>query len=178
MILKWFVKIFVALNANTNPAQIAGAAAAAFLVALLPAGNLVGFLILVVFFFIKINNVFLCILMPVFMSFTHVFDGILNTIGYAVLSIPQFENFFTGLNNFPLVPFTSFNNTLVAGALVSGIILFVPVFLLTHLLVTLYRKQVRDKIAASKFAKAFTNIPAVAKIIQIASGVRSAAFGG
>ncbi len=178
MILKWFLKVFVALNANTNPLQIAVAIAAAFLIALLPAGNLIGLIVLAVFFFIKINNVFLCLFIPVFMSFVRVFDPALNGVGYALLSVPQLEGFFAYLSNLPVVPFTSFNNTLVAGALAAGIVLFVPVSIVAYALVVLYRKQVRDRIARSRLAKAFANIPAVAKIIQAASGVRKAAFGG
>jgi uncharacterized protein (TIGR03546 family) len=178
MVFNWFIKIFVALNANSNPAQVAGAVAGAFLIALLPAGNLFALLILALFFFIRINNVFLCICIPLFMLFTRVFDPILNAIGYGILSLPPCAGYFTWLFNIPIVPFSAFNNTLVAGALAAGIILFVPIFICTRILVSLYRKQVRDRIARSKFAKAFMNIPAIAKIFKTADSIRNVALGG
>jgi uncharacterized protein (TIGR03546 family) len=166
MILQWFTKVFAALNANSNPAQIAGGVACAFLIALLPGLNLFAVLILIITFFIRINTVMMFIFIPIFQIITPLLDPILNWIRFNVLRQEFLQSVFTRMSEMPIIPLSGFNNTLVAGGLITGIALFVPVFLLFIVLVNSYRKHIRDKIANSRFAKAFSKIPLISKMAK------------
>jgi hypothetical protein len=69
----------------------------------------------------------------------------------------------------PFVPFTKFNNTLVAGGLASGIVLWLPVFLLVILLVPLYRDKLVPRIRNSKIVMAIKKLPVIAPLIDAVS---------
>ena len=62
--------------------------------------------------------------------------------------------------------FTKFNNTVVMGGLAAGIILYIPVYILARLLVTLWRTVLAPKITASKFWVGIKKLPLVEKIIS------------
>lgn len=172
MIFKWIAKLFVALNANTRPSQIAAGVAFAFMIALLPAGNLFALFILVVTFFLNTNNAVMLVSIPLFGLVTPLFDPLCEQIGYFVLRLPQLTGLFTMLYNFPVFPFSAFNDSLVLGALMLGILLFVPVLALFVLLVNLYRVHVRDRIARTKFMKSFTKLPVIAQLAKAIAGAQ------
>jgi uncharacterized protein (TIGR03546 family) len=71
----------------------------------------------------------------------------------------------------PFVPFTSFNNTLVAGGLVGGIVLWLPVFLLFMALIPLYRNTIAAKIRNSKIVKAIAKFPFFSAIDKAVSNI-------
>jgi uncharacterized protein (TIGR03546 family) len=75
--------------------------------------------------------------------------------------------------NAPFVPFTRFNNTLVAGGLAAGIILWIPVFVLITALVPLYRNSFLPKIARSKAIKALKELPLISKISEAVVTIKS-----
>ena len=91
--------------------------------------------------------------------------------GWEVLHIEALQPFFTTLYNMPFVPLTKFNNTLVAGGLAAGIVLWLPVFLLVCGLVPLYRNSLAPKIRDSKLVKSIKNIPLVSKLIKAVAAV-------
>jgi uncharacterized protein (TIGR03546 family) len=59
----------------------------------------------------------------------------------------------------PFVPFTNFNNTLVMGGLVSGIVLWLPVFLFFMGFIPLYRNTIAPFIKNLKFVQAISKSP-------------------
>jgi hypothetical protein len=69
----------------------------------------------------------------------------------------------------PFVPFTRFYNTLVAGGLAGGIILWIPVFVLFMILIPLYRNSLGPKIRGAKFFKTIAKIPFLSSITRAVS---------
>jgi uncharacterized protein (TIGR03546 family) len=93
------------------------------------------------------------------------------------LHIDRLQPLLTTLYNTPFVPFTQFNNTLVAGGLVAGIVLWLPVFILLCILIPVYRKTVAPKIRNARLVKALAQIPFIItlrKIAGTASDIKSA----
>jgi uncharacterized protein (TIGR03546 family) len=79
--------------------------------------------------------------------------------GWWFLHIPALQPLFTSMYNTPFVPFTKFNNTLVAGGVVAGIALWIPVFLLFMRLIPLYRNTIGTKLRNSKIIKKIAAFP-------------------
>jgi uncharacterized protein (TIGR03546 family) len=75
----------------------------------------------------------------------------------------------------PFVPFTGFNNTLVAGGLVAGIVLWIPVYFLIRPLVPFYRKSLGPKIKNLKLVQNITKVPLISSILSTARSIQEKA---
>jgi uncharacterized protein (TIGR03546 family) len=166
MFIKWIAKIFIAINANMKPGQISGGIACAVLLALIPLSNLLWITILLLAFFIKINLTVVLVFSGLFGTFASVFDGPLNSIGLYIGYLPGVRQSLGFLNNIPVLAFFGFDNTLVLGGLVTGIVLFVPVYFLSNKIIMLYRKNVRDRLVKSSLVKKLLLIPIITKLVH------------
>src|SRR4029077_16844645 len=74
-----------------------------------------------------------------------------NKVGLIFLvKISALKPFWTRLYNMPIVPYTKFNNTLVMGSLVIGLIFFIPIYFLAREGVLVYRRTLHEKILKLK----------------------------
>jgi uncharacterized protein (TIGR03546 family) len=166
MIIKWIINLLKVLNSNQNPAELAAGIAFAFLLALVPADNLLWYVLLIITFFLRVHMGTQLIFLAIFKLIAPVFDAVLHPLGYAILTIPSLQGFFTKLYNTPLVPFTKFNNTIVMGGLVAGVVLWVPLFILFLVLVKMYRDKLMAAIQNSKIVKGFMNLPLISMLVK------------
>lgn len=166
-------RVVAALNANRRPGEIASACSFAVLLALLPAGNLIWASLFVLVFLVKVNLGIALLLTAILSPMALLVDGILDTVGYAVLTVPALQSFFTWLYNAPLGPLTGFNQTLVPGALVAGIVLWIPVFFIARAFVQLYRNRLRVRIIRSPLVQWLAKLPIVRRLQGAASRARS-----
>ncbi len=172
-VVKWFINLIKILNSNQAPGQVAGGIAFAFMLALIPANNLLWIVLFVFTFFLKIHNGIESLFLILFKLITFLFDPLLDSIGYSVLTIPSLYNFFTRLANMPLMPFSRFNNTVVMGGLVLGIALWIPVYVLFLWLIKLYRNKLKPAIENSKLVKGFFKLPLISFIVKLVNKVSS-----
>jgi uncharacterized protein (TIGR03546 family) len=173
--LKPIAKLIVALNSNLGRTQIAAGFAWGILLGLIPAGNIFWVVLFVCSFFFKHHHASKILSMTALKLLSGFITPFVDIAGWEVLHIEALLPFFTALYNMPLVPLTRFNNTLVAGGLVSGIILWLPVYFLVFLLVPLYRNTLAPKIRENKLVKTIKNIPLVSalrKAVETASNVK------
>ena len=168
--LKSIVKLFSALNANVNPGEIAHAFSCGILLGLMPKNNLLWWLVFVFILFIRINKPMYLIMTLIASTFAPVMDGLFDTVGYAFLTIPAFSGFFGWLLEVPFVGFTKFNNSVVTGSLLCGLVLYVPMYFLGRLLVSLWRKHITHWVRKTKLAKAVAKLPLIAKIAGMVGG--------
>lgn len=167
MIITWIAKIIASLNANRRPGEIGAGVAMGILLVLMPGRNLLWILIFLATVFLKLNLGVELLILAVLKPLAPLADPWLHSFGLTVLTTGGLQEFFTTLYNVPLLPFTRFNNTVVMGGLLAGIVAWLPVFFLTGLLVRLYRKQIHPRLAESKIVKAFQRIPIVSKLITL-----------
>jgi uncharacterized protein (TIGR03546 family) len=159
-------KLIVALNSNSRTGEMASAIAFGFLLALIPGGNLLWTLLFIFAFLLKHNMGSFLLSLVVFRLFTPFFDTILNSLGEIILEASFLTDFFTFLYNLPLLSYTNFNNTIVMGAFVAGVLLWFPLFLLFRIFVKVYRKKLAPRIADSKLVKALKKVPLLSKITK------------
>jgi uncharacterized protein (TIGR03546 family) len=164
MFVKWIATLVVAINANNRAGEVAAGVSFALLIALIPSGNLLWFCLFLITFFLKINLGAELLFLALFKLLAPLADGLLHRLGLLVLNLPFLRELFSGAYNLPLLPLSRFNNTVVMGGLVAGIVLWVPVFLLFRQLVILYRRTLRDRIAGSRLVKALRRVPLIATI--------------
>lgn len=173
--IKALARLIVALNANTRPAEIAAGAAFGVLLALVPGGNLLWYALFVIAFLVRMNLAAMFLVLGLARLVVPFADPALDALGWLVLNLPALEPAFTTLAGLPVVPWTRFNDTVVMGGLVAGIVLWVPVFLLFLLLVKIYRRRIRERIANSRLARAIAKVPLFATLGKAVSAVGGAA---
>jgi uncharacterized protein (TIGR03546 family) len=162
---KYIKSFFMALNANAHPGDIGHAVALGLLVAFVPKANLLWFFLFFLTLFIRCNKgaFFLSFIL---LSFVVPFADVpVERLGFAILSLPFLEPFYSFLASVPFVGLTRFNNTMVTGGLAAGIILYVPVYFLFRFLTAKYRTVLQPKIVNSKAYKVFLNLPIIKQIV-------------
>ena len=177
--LKPIAKLIVALNGNLKKGQIAAGFSWGLLLGLVPAGNVFWIALFIISFFFKHHHASKLFVMAILKLLAANIAPLMDYAGWEVLHIEALQGFFTTLYNMPFVPFTRFNNTLVAGGLASGIILWLPVFILISIMVPLYRHKLAPKIRENKFVKGIKELPiisalgkAVASVVEAKSGIK------
>jgi uncharacterized protein (TIGR03546 family) len=157
--IKAIGKLIVALNSNAKKSQIAAGFAWGMLLGLVPAGNFFWIVLFLVSFFFDHNHgskIFAMMLVKLCSPFL---APLVDILGWQVLHIEALQPLFTTMFNMPFVPFTKFNNTLVAGGIVGGAILWFPAFLLFMALIPVYRNTLAPKIRNSKLVQAIGKSP-------------------
>lgn len=87
-------------------------------------------------------------------------DPISHRLGNYVLTLDFFEPTLVSLNELPLVPWTRFENTVVTGSLLLGLILAIPVYRLSLIAFDRYGKAVADRITSSRVGRIMFALPA------------------
>ena len=168
--LKSIVNLFKALNANVNPGEIAHAFSCGILLGFMPKNNLLWYLLFVFILFIRINKPMYLIMTLIASTFSPVMDSLFDTVGYAFLTIPSLSGFFGTLLEIPFVAFTKFNNSVVIGSLICGLVLYIPAYVLGRILVALWRKHITHWVRQTKLSKAIAKLPLIAKIAGMVGG--------
>jgi len=157
--LKAIAKLILALNGNVSKSQLAAGFAWGALLGLVPAGNFFWIVLFLVSFFFMHNHgakIFSLAIIKLLSPF--IVMG-LDSVGWTVLHIEALRPVFITMYNMPFVPFTKFNNTLVMGGIVSGIVLWLPIFFIFLALIPLYRNHVASKIRDSKIVRTIAKFP-------------------
>jgi len=159
-------KIFVALNSNSRPGEIASAISFGLWLTLIPGGNLLWFVLLTVAFFLKHNIAALFLTMAVLRLVIPLADPLLDTLGGLILYYPGLHGVFTYLYNLPFGAFTAFNNTIVTGGFLAGMLFWLPVFFLVVFAVKIYRKYIASKLADSRLIRFFKRAPLLSRLAR------------
>jgi uncharacterized protein (TIGR03546 family) len=166
---RYIKRFFQSLNANAHPGDIAHAVSLGLILAFVPKGNLLWPFLFVFTFFIRSNKgaFFLSMILLTFVA--PLVDPLFETVGYGILSFGPLQGAYAAMYQTPFIGLTKFNNTIVAGSLAVGILLYVPVYLLFMFLVNTYRKKIQPKIVNSKIYIAFLNFPIIKQIVNAPS---------
>jgi uncharacterized protein (TIGR03546 family) len=172
--IQQIAKFIVALNGNVKRSQIAAGFAWGLLLALVPIG-VFWVILFLVSFFLRHNQGSKLLVMVIFKLLMPLLVMPIDALGWMILHIDALQPLFTGLYNLPFVPFTRFYNTLVAGGLVGGIVLWVPAFLLALAFVTVYRNTLAPALRNLTLVKAVAKIPFLSTLSKAISGMNKGA---
>ncbi len=145
--IKFVTNFLKILRAGQTPKQIAGAFALGAIVGLSPSLTLQGVIIWLIIFVLDVNLTSAFFAFGTFALIAYIFDPVFHSFGYFLLvNFTALHGFWTYLYNAPLAPLTRFNNTVVLGSFVSGVILFIPIYFAMKHFVIAYRTHIHAKV--------------------------------
>lgn len=163
-VLKVLKKIIVLFQSDISPNQIAWGFALGAIMGLVP-GFFMKLVLFVIIMIFRVNLSSAFIAATLFSIIGLAIDPLLDKVGYFVLvDFKALNSFYTWLYNLPVVPFTKFNNTIVMGSFIVGLILIIPNGILAKKGLIYYRKNFRDRVAELKVVKLLS---ATMKITQV-----------
>ena len=154
--IKMIANLLKILNSDADPSQISLALGFALVSGLLPFFSPLSLLILLIVFLMRVNLSAYLLGTAFFSGVAYLLDPLLHRIGLAVLAAGPLEGLWTTLYNSTLWRIQRFNNSVVMGGLVFGILCFVPLVLLANALIRRYREHVLAWVKKTRLMQAFT----------------------
>ncbi len=150
-------KFLQMLHSESATGQLAGGFVLGMYLGFTPASNLlwVSYFILLLILRVNIGAAMLSFALMGALSFA--LDPLFHQIGLMVLVDQKpLRPFWISLSNTPVVPFTSFNNTVVMGSFVVSLLLTIPLYFLFSYLIKVYRLKVVSKVKTTWLFRAWT----------------------
>ena len=154
ILLKQLFNLLKLLNSETGESQIAAGLALGLTLGFSPGLSLQSFLIvfIILIFRVQIGAVFISAFF--FKLINYILDPVFDTLGRYVLESSSLHGTFVELYNLPLVPLTRFNNSVVMGSGIFGLLGFFPFYFFSRFIIRKYRSSVVAKIKGTATWKA------------------------
>lgn len=150
-------KFIKAMRAGETPTQIAAGFSFGFLIGLMPFWTLQGVLLFFLLFLFNINLAAGTLAMLLCSALAYLFDPLFHSFGFFMLTgIPALQATWEAFYNLPAAPLSRFNNTVVMGSFVFGLVAVFPVFFGMKKFVVVYRAGVEERIKKWKIVQIFT----------------------
>ena len=154
LILNQVFKLVKLLNSEKGAWSIASGLALGMSLGLVPNNILIMSFFVFLLFVFRTNAAAFFLAWPVFTIIALPFDAQLDRLGYWLLrDVAALQPIFTQWYNLPILPWSQFNHTVVAGGLLAGLVLFVPALLLWRFFIGRYRVIIMPKIQNLKIIK-------------------------
>jgi uncharacterized protein (TIGR03546 family) len=154
--LKLLQSLVRTLHSDGTPAQIAGGVALGAALGLTPLTSAHNLLVVLLLLVLNVSFGAGVLAWALFVPVGFLLDPVFDAAGRRLLETPALTPVWTQWYNTPVVPYTSFNNSVVLGSVVAWLLLFVPIFLLARLLVVRYRATLGARIQQSRYYRAFS----------------------
>ena len=147
----FFIKFLRELNSSSNDKFISLAVVFGLIYGFLPSVNLFSFIILIIVFIFRIPLGLFLVSLTLFKTIGYFLDTIFDKTGYLILT--SFVPFWESIYNLPLMRWSGFNNTIVMGALVWGILIGTLFYIILNEFIRVYRKKVFSFLKKYKLLK-------------------------
>jgi len=166
--LKIISKIIKAFRSGESPGKIAGGFGMGFLIGLMPFLTLQGIVLFFILILVNINLAAATLAIFLASLFAYLLDPLFHAVGYWFLTMPALQGLWETLYNLPVAPLSRFNNTVVLGSFICGLILFIPVYFAIKYLVVGYRSGVEDRVKKWKIVQMISG----SKLFQLYTKIR------
>jgi uncharacterized protein (TIGR03546 family) len=123
---------FDLLSQNRSPSAIAGGVACGMILGLLPKDNLLALLLVVLIAVLPLNQLLACVMAGVVTLLGSSTFFLVDWVGYQVLRQGIVSEVLASLYQLPLVPWLRLENTVVAGSVVVGALLWIPTYFVVY----------------------------------------------
>ena len=130
------------LHGGADPRHVAAGFALGAALGLVPKGNLFAVVFLLLFFVFRLNKGTALLSATLFTPVGYLVDGPAHRAGLALLKTPALQGLWAALYDLPIVPLTRFNNSVVLGNLVFGLVLYVPLYFIALCFAVYYNAAV------------------------------------
>ena len=156
-ILKLLQSLVRELHSDGTPSQIAVGVALGAALGLTPIANVHNVVIVALLLVLNVSFGAGVLAWGLFVPLGFALDPLFDRVGRALLlETPALTPLWTTWFNAPLVPYTNFNNTVVLGSVAIWLVLFAPIFALSHVAVVQYRARYGERVRQSRFYRAVT----------------------
>ena len=155
-LLKLIQSIIKTLHSDGTPDQVAAGMALGSALGLTPLVNVHNLLIFSLIVILNVSFGGGMLGWALFVPLGFILDPLFDRIGIALLQQASLRPLWTDLYNTPLVPYTTFNNSIVLGSVVAWLLLAVPIFFGARYGVARYRATIGERVRQSKLYKAIT----------------------
>lgn len=142
-----------ALLLDATPKQLAWGFALGMAIGLVPKGNLIAVVMMAVLCSLRVNMAAGMMAIFTFSWIGMAIDPVSHQIGQYLLAQPSLQSLWTTLYDTPLVPWTSFNNTVVLGSFVLGLALIYPAYLLSEPLFAKFAPKWTERVQKFRLVK-------------------------
>ncbi|WP_019528424.1 TIGR03546 family protein [Dasania marina] len=143
-------KLIKLLNSNANPSQLALAVCFAAAMGLTPLSAPHNILLLFLLLLLRINLSLFLLSWGFFTVIAYVFDPVSHSIGLTLLQADSLQSLWQLLYNNNVWRFLGFNNTLILGSSVVSLLIAIPLFFLSRLLIIKYRSHLLQRVSQSR----------------------------
>lgn len=154
---QWFLGSFrsvvTALLANDSTRQIAAGVTIGAVLGLLPKATLLAAFFAVALAALRVNRAAGLAAAGVVAAITPWLDPVLHWLGLRVLGVPSFQPFFAWLYDAPLGPWIGFHNSVGMGALLVGVYLAYPLYLIVRSLLDRLRPRLVRQLERYRIAR-------------------------
>ena len=137
--IKLLAKLLRVLNSETEPGQISLGLCFAMVAGLTPLVSLHNLLVLLLVFLLRVNLSMFLLGLVFFTGIAYLLDPFFHALGLALLTAPGLQGIWTALYQSIWWRIEHFNNSIVMGSLAFSLVMFVPLLLLSNLLIRRYR---------------------------------------
>ena len=162
------IKFIRVISSEAEPIQISMAFSLAMVAGLTPLLNVHNLLVLFLLLVLRVNIASFLLALPVFSAVAYLLDPLFHTIGHEVLMQSSLTGAFTEMYNNTFWRVANFNNTIVMGSLLFSLGLFVPLLLVSNILVKRYRQHVLGYLKNSKIFNFLTKHKLVTNLLGMA----------
>lgn len=120
--------LLLAFHGGGEPRHLAAGFALGAALGLVPKGNLFAAGFFLLFFLFNVNKGMALLSAAAFTAVAYAIDPVAHHIGLFLLKSGALHGLWTFLYDLPIVPLTRFNNTVVLGNLVLGIVFYFPLY--------------------------------------------------
>ena len=156
-ILKFIQSLVATLHSDGTPNQVGLGIALGACLGLTPLVNLHNAVVLLLLCILNVSFGAGMLGWAIFVPLGFALDPVFDRIGRALLlETPSLKPLWTAWDNAPVMPLTSFNNTVVLGSVVAWLVLFIPIWLLARQAVIEYRARLAEKVRRNRIYQAVT----------------------
>ncbi len=160
IVIKTLHSILKLLNSETSPWQLAAGVTFGMLCGFSPFMTLQTLCLFLIVCLLRVNFSMFFLSFGFFSVLAFALDPLFDGFGYFLLvDLKEARPFWIEMTTGAIWPFFRFYNTIVVGSLAAGLILFIPVFVLSVVGVKKYRARWREQLKDSKFVKALKATP-------------------
>lgn len=154
--IRMLAKLLKVLNSENDPAQISLAFSFSMFSGFLPFFTPINLLVLFIVFALRVNLSAYLLGMAFFAGVAYILDPLFHVIGLAALSAAPLEGFWTALYNSTIWRIQKFNNSVVMGSFLFAVLAFMPLLLLSNMLIRRYREHVLAWVRRTKLMRMIT----------------------